>query len=209
MGKLEESKRILIKDVAGAVLAGGKSRRFGSDKRFFKLNDKTLLEIMCEKLRSVFETKYISTEKNFEAKLSQHKIEISDFKIVHDKYDDIGPISGIVSVLYEISQIGCVFVPCDMPFLPEKILFFLPEFKDFDIVYFNLNGKIYPIPGYYSKNLISEMEKIISKGIFALKYLIQSYRGKKLELGEKEVGDLGVKIEYMKNINEPQNLQRF
>jgi molybdopterin-guanine dinucleotide biosynthesis protein A len=172
MGKLEESKRILIKDVAGTVLAGGKSRRFGSDKRFFKLNDKTLLEIMCEKLRSVFETKYISTEKIFEAKLSQHKIEISDFKIVHDRYDDIGPISGIVSVLYEISQIGCVFVPCDMPFLPEKILFFLSESKDFDIVYFNLNGKIYPIPGYYSKNLIPEIEKMISKGIFALKYLI-------------------------------------
>jgi molybdopterin-guanine dinucleotide biosynthesis protein A len=71
MGKLEEGKRILIKDVAGAILAGGKSRRFGSDKRFFKLNDKTLLEIMCKKLRAVFETKYISTEKNFEAKLSQ------------------------------------------------------------------------------------------------------------------------------------------
>jgi hypothetical protein len=43
---------------------------------------------------------------------------------------------------------------------------------------------------------------MISKGIFALKYLIQSYRGKKLELGEKEVGDLGVRIEDMKNINE-------
>jgi molybdopterin-guanine dinucleotide biosynthesis protein A len=72
-----------------------------------------------------------------------------------------------------------------------------------------LNGKIYPIPGYYSKNLIPEIEKMISKGIFALKYLIQSYRGKKLELGEKEVGDLGVRIEDMKNINEPQRLQRF
>jgi molybdopterin-guanine dinucleotide biosynthesis protein A len=209
MGKLEESKRILIKEVAGAVLAGGKSKRFGNDKRFFKLNDKTLLEIMCEKLRSVFETKYISTEKNFEAKLSQHKIEISDFKIVHDKYEDIGPISGIASVLYEISQIGCVFVPCDMPFLPEKILFFLSDFKDLDIVYFNLNGKIYPIPGYYSKNLIPEIEKMISEGIFALKYLIQNYDGKKLELGEKDLEKLRVKIEDMKNINEPQSLQRF
>ena len=202
MGKLEEGKRILIKEVVGAILAGGKSGRFGSDKRFFKLNDKTLLEIMCEKLRSVFETKYISTEKNFEAKLSEHKIEISDFKIVHDRYDDIGPISGIVSVLYQISQIGCVFVPCDMPFLPEKISFFLSEFKDFDIVYFNLNGKIYPIPAYYSKNLIPEIEKIISKGIFALKYLIQNYDGKKLELGEKDLEKLGVRIEDMKNINE-------
>jgi molybdopterin-guanine dinucleotide biosynthesis protein A len=96
-----------------------------------------------------------------------------------------------------------------MPFLPEKILFFLSEFKEFDIVYFNLNGKIYPIPGYYSKNLIPEIERLISKGIFALKYLIQNYEGKKLELGEKEPEKLGVKIEYMKNINEPQNLQRF
>jgi molybdopterin-guanine dinucleotide biosynthesis protein A len=109
----------------------------------------------------------------------------------------------------EISQIGCVFVPCDMPFLPEKILFFLSEFKDFDIVYFNLNGKIYPIPGYYSKNLIPEIEKMISEGIFALKYFIQNYEGKKLELGEKEVEKLGIKIEDMKNINEPQSLQRF
>jgi molybdopterin-guanine dinucleotide biosynthesis protein A len=72
-----------------------------------------------------------------------------------------------------------------------------------------LNGKIYPIPGYYSKNLIPEIERLISKGIFALKYLIQNYEGKKLELGEKEPEKLGVKIEYMKNINEPQSLQRF
>jgi hypothetical protein len=34
-------------------------------------------------------------------------------------------------------------------------------------------------------------------------------RGKKLELGEKELEKLGVKIEDMKNINEPQSLQRF
>jgi molybdopterin-guanine dinucleotide biosynthesis protein A len=94
-------------------------------KDFSNSTIKPCLKLCAKKLRSAFETKYISTEKNFEAKLSQHKIEISDFKIVHDKYDDIGPISGIVSVLYEISQIGCVFVPCDMPFLPEKILFFL------------------------------------------------------------------------------------
>jgi molybdopterin-guanine dinucleotide biosynthesis protein A len=65
-----------------------------------------------------------------------------------------------------------------------------------------LNGKIYPIPGYYSKNLIPEIEKMISKGIFALKYLIQNYDGKKLELGEKDLEKIGVKIEDMKNINE-------
>ncbi len=205
----EKEEKILIKDVAAAVLAGGKSRRFGSDKRFFKLNEKTLLEIMCEKLRSAFETKYISTEKNFETKLSQHKIEIPDFKIVYDKYNNIGPISGIVSVLYEITQKGCVFVPCDMPFLPEKILFYLSEFKEFDIVYFNLKGKIYPIPGYYSKNLIPKIEKMISEGIFALKYLIQNYEGEKLELGEKELEKLGAKIEDMKNINELRDIHNL
>jgi len=198
----QKEEKILIKDVAGAILAGGKSKRFGSDKRFFKINGKTLLEIMCEKLRAVFESKYISTEKNFEIKLSENKIEIPDFKIVYDKYHDIGPISGIVSVLNEIPEIGCVFVPCDMPFLPEKILFFLSEFKEFDIVYFNLNGKIYPIPGYYSKNLIPKIEKMISQGIFALKHLTQNYEGKKLEVGEKEFEKLGAKIEDMKNINE-------
>jgi len=206
MGELREKPLMKIKDVAGAILAGGKSKRFGSDKRFFKLGDKTFIEIMCEKLLRVFESCYLSVEKNFN-KIQKPEIKIiSQFKIVYDKYDEIGPVGGLISVLHEIPHIGCVFVPVDVPFLDEKVLIFLSQNREFDIVYFNLNGKIYPIPGYYSKNLITFIGEMISEGNFSLKNLIAKWDGKKLEIDHKQMEELGINPQSMININQTNEL---
>ncbi|CUU04688.1 molybdopterin-guanine dinucleotide biosynthesis protein A [Candidatus Thermokryptus mobilis] len=195
-----------VKEISAAVLAGGKSTRFGKDKRFFKIGDKTFVEIMCEKVKNVFDFCYLSVEKNFD-RLQIPEIEIiSQFKVVYDRYDGIGPIGGVISVLCEVINKGCVFVPVDMPFLDEKILIYLSQIRDFDIAYFNLNGKVYPIPGYYSKNLISFIEEMISKGNFSLKTLIEGWGGKKLEISFSEIEKLGIGPESMLNVNEMKDL---
>jgi len=44
----------LISDVTGVLLAGGKSRRMGRDKRFLAVGEETLLVRSLAALRSVF-----------------------------------------------------------------------------------------------------------------------------------------------------------
>ena len=47
--------RPMIADVTGVLLAGGKSRRMGEDKRFLSIGEETLYEHSLAVLRSVFE----------------------------------------------------------------------------------------------------------------------------------------------------------
>ncbi len=46
----------MIADVTGVLLAGGKSRRMGEDKRFLSIGEETLYEHSLAVLRSVFRT---------------------------------------------------------------------------------------------------------------------------------------------------------
>ena len=46
----------MITDVTGVLLAGGKSRRMGEDKRFLSIGEETLYEHSLAVLRSVFQT---------------------------------------------------------------------------------------------------------------------------------------------------------
>ena len=45
----------MITDVTGVLLAGGKSRRMGEDKRFILLGQRTLFERTCTVLSELFE----------------------------------------------------------------------------------------------------------------------------------------------------------
>ena len=45
----------MISDVTGILLAGGKSRRMGADKRFLAVANRPLLERSCSVLSQIFE----------------------------------------------------------------------------------------------------------------------------------------------------------
>jgi molybdenum cofactor guanylyltransferase len=45
----------MITDVTGVLLAGGKSRRMGEDKRFIRVGQETLFDRSLTVLREVFE----------------------------------------------------------------------------------------------------------------------------------------------------------
>jgi len=57
--------RFIGDKIAGAVLAGGRSVRFGSDKRFIELDGKTLLEISLEKIKR-FKNKVVVVDRFLE-----------------------------------------------------------------------------------------------------------------------------------------------
>ena len=184
---------------SGAVLAGGKSERFGSDKRFFKIGNKTLLEIACEKVKSNFEVKYLVVD-------SQFKFNISDFIIIKDKIDGKGPLIGIYSALCEVKDKGCVFVPVDMPFLPDELLRYISSLQSYDAVYINFSGKIYPIPGYYSKDVLPLIKNLIECGNFSIKKLLDKVKNK-FEIREDIIKKFGDPSLLLLNINKPSDFR--
>ncbi|CAB49774.1 molybdenum cofactor guanylyltransferase MobA [Pyrococcus abyssi] len=155
----------------GAVLAGGKSRRFGEDKLLFEINGKPLVLHTIERLEgcsSIKKVIIVASPQNREA------MEEFGYEVVVDDLT-IGPISGVYSAL----SLGDAFVVGgDMPSL-------IPEFIDYIIKQFNNSGKIACVPrwsnGYleplhaaYSKNFRDILEERIEKGLYKLGDAISS-----------------------------------
>lgn len=190
--------------LTGAILAGGKSKRFGVDKRFFKFGKKTLLEIACEKIKN-FDEKYIAIDKNFD--ISKLPKSLSRFKIIRDKFEDKGPMVGIYSMLLEIENEGSIFIPVDMPLIPEELLIYMANLKVYDIVYLKNKDRIYPLPGYYSKRLVSLIEENVKLNRLSLMELIFKSKGIKIfGIDYENLKKFGNPEKILININKPEDL---
>lgn len=112
-------------NVAGYVLAGGASSRFGGDKAFAKLGGIPMLEYMIDLLIKV-------TGDAFIVGGTREQHQGFDVDIIADRWPREGPLGGIVTAL-EVSAKSPgkpkwnLVVSCDMPFLTAEWLRFLAE----------------------------------------------------------------------------------
>ncbi|MGB2591644.1 MAG: molybdenum cofactor guanylyltransferase [Candidatus Acidiferrum sp.] len=110
-------------NVAGYVLAGGASSRFGGDKALAKLGGIPMLEYMIDLLIKVTGDAFIvgGTRKQYQG---------FDVDIIADRWPREGPLGGIVTAL-DVSAKSPgkpkwnLVVSCDMPFLTHEWLDFL------------------------------------------------------------------------------------
>jgi molybdopterin-guanine dinucleotide biosynthesis protein A len=111
-------------EVAGYVLAGGGSTRFGRDKALVEVGGTPMLGRMIEVLRRVTkEVKIVATP---------NKYATFGVTIVEDRWPGEGPLGGIITALEDVAQSGArtewsLILSCDMPFLTRDWLGFLGE----------------------------------------------------------------------------------
>jgi len=110
--------------VAGYVMAGGASTRFGFDKASAELNGQTMLKRMCTVLKDV--TASVSVV----APLGRYAD--SGERVVEDHWPGEGPLGGIITALMDVharnhQPTWCLIVGCDMPFLTSEWLKYLSE----------------------------------------------------------------------------------
>lgn len=93
------------------ILAGGRSKRFGSDKSNFKLNNKTFIDTILDKTQDYFGNILISCNKS-QSHLSKYKLKLS-YDIGENNQ---GPIWGIYSSSLNIKSEWIFVIPCDSPY---------------------------------------------------------------------------------------------
>lgn len=108
--------------IFGLVLAGGESRRMGQDKALLVRDGQSQLAHIVELLGRVTERVFVSTRS-----AQQDDVERGRFEQIIDRYDNIGPIAGIVSALEEHPDVDWLVVACDLPNIDESTLRFLVE----------------------------------------------------------------------------------
>jgi molybdenum cofactor guanylyltransferase len=142
-------------EVTGVLLAGGKSRRMGEDKRYLVVGKETLLERGLGVLRSVFQEVLVV--------IAQDSPPIgSDARVVRDLVPESGSLGGLYTGLMQAATPWIFVVACDMPFLDQAVIAqFTSRKATADIVIANLAARLHPMHALYGKRCLPVLEQMI------------------------------------------------
>lgn len=105
------------RDLYGLVLAGGRSRRFGSDKAAIEVDGQSLLERTADLLRPVVRRVYVSATEN----QSEDPLR-GAFALILDEEPGLGPAGGLRAAHRLHPEAAWLVVACDMPALDERVV---------------------------------------------------------------------------------------
>jgi molybdopterin-guanine dinucleotide biosynthesis protein A len=145
----------MIANVTGVLLAGGKSRRMGEDKRFLSIGEETLYEHSLAVLRSVFQTVVVV--------IAQDSPPLdSDVPVWRDLIPGCGSLGGLYTGLKQAMTPSVFAVACDMPFLdPVTVRYFLTVEGEADLVMAKLHNRLHPMHALYHRRCLPVMETLI------------------------------------------------
>lgn len=104
-------------EISAAVLAGGHSRRLGTDKAFLRLQPDSppLLATIVARLHQVADDVFIVGPYG-------RGYEVFGVPVVPEEPPDRGPLAGIEAALETARHDRCLIVSCDLPFLNPVLL---------------------------------------------------------------------------------------
>jgi molybdopterin-guanine dinucleotide biosynthesis protein A len=113
------------KPIFGLVLAGGESRRMGRDKALLDRNGQSQLAFIADLLGECVDRVFVSTRADQDA-----DTERSQYDQIVDRYDNIGPVAGILSALEEYPDVDWLVLACDLPNINKETIKHLLDSRD-------------------------------------------------------------------------------
>lgn len=184
-------------EITAVILAGGKSRRFGSDKTLYPIEGRTMAERAAEMVRPLVKEILISVERPGKCKIPQTRE-------VVDIYKEIGPMGGIYTGILSAKTEKCIVLAGDMLKVDKTLTIKLRKLAErYPLVIPKMDGRLEPLYGIYSKELLPAMkERILAKN-YALRLWLEEEekRGKCLFYPvEKEERSFFGNINYKEDI---------
>lgn len=143
--------------VTGIILAGGESRRFGSDKALFEYNGKKLIEYAIASLRPVCGQILLSTHHT-------HKYAFTGLTCVADLFPRCGPVAGIHACLRHSTAAHHLIVGCDMPWINTGLFeFLLQNSSGYQVVIPVHKGFKETMASYYHKSCTEILENALQE----------------------------------------------
>ncbi len=184
--------------VVAGILAGGGSRRFGSDKACAVYEGKSLLEWTIHNASEITDNINILTKR-------PEAYEFTGCTIIEDRLEVSTPISGILSIMPYVSD-WLLLLACDIPFFEKKVLDFLWEKRDSKkATVIHVNGKYQPFLGLYPKSVLPYWEDAFNHKEFHLQRVIE--RMPRVVIEQSDLMFAGINLNSFLNINTPADLE--
>ena len=191
---------MLITDVTGVLLAGGKSIRMGRDKRFLSIGGQTLLERGLCAMCALFQRVCVVIAQDSVSPPAQ-------VPIFRDVVPDCGSLGGLYTGLREASTSYIFVAACDMPFLNANLVKHMIGLKEeADIVVASWKTRLQPTHAIYSKRCMASFEDMIRRQEVKIQDIFQHPSLNVRFMTENEVRQIDPEGHSFININNPADL---
>jgi molybdenum cofactor guanylyltransferase len=188
-------------DVCAVILAGGRSRRMGSNKALLDVGGRPMISVLIDQVRPLTDQILISSD-------DHSSYRFLNFPVVSDQYTECGPLAGFHAAMHWNDCSLYIMLACDLPNLRPPLLSNLISLvKGYDAaIPRTKDGIAHPLCAIYRRTCLPPIEQALKRGThrvvdpFMKDMLAVRWVGP--EEGQYEVTDLA-------NINTPEDLQRL
>lgn len=170
--------------IAGAILAGGKSTRMGTDKAQLIISGEPLVVRITRLMHNVVADLAVIGP-------MERALPMPDIPCIPDQRPNYGPLGGIATALqWFLSSDGVVIVACDMPFLnPTLLRHLITLATEADAVVARLDGQAHPLHAVYQQRCLPILEAQLAIGDLRVHQFLAKIKVRYVETTELNLFD--------------------
>lgn len=188
----------MITDISVAILAGGQSRRMGTDKSFVEVDGVRLIDRVVNAVRALALPVFLVAN-------NPERYRSLGLPIFPDVIPGKGSLGGIYTALYRSRSAYTLCVACDMPFLEPALLWYLLEQRDgCDVVVPETGGRLQALHAVYNRSCLLPIAAQLQRDQLAIQRLFANVNTRIVP--ESALLPYDPLLQSFINLNTPQDL---
>lgn len=184
--------------LSGCVLAGGRSRRMGTDKARLLVDGQPLVCRVFERVAAVAEDVHVA---------SGDGQRLADLGLpeIPDAFCDAGPLAGILAGLRAARHPLVAVVACDLPEASPAVLAALARcWQGDDVIVPVVAGRAQPLHAVWATTAAEPVAELLAAGTRRVQDALQALRVRRLDAAAWAAADPGAR--FARNLNRPVDL---
>ncbi len=185
--------------ISGAILAGGRSLRMGTNKALLTLGGTRLIQVLVDAIRPLFaELMIVANDPDTYADLG--------LSVFPDRIPEKGSLGGIYTAVFHSASPRTFCIACDMPFPNRAVIAYLCQAAaGYDVVVPRTADGYQPLHAIYGKACLPHMEAMIRADRLKIDGLFPAVRTR--TVAEDELRALDPSLRCFVNVNTREELE--
>jgi len=182
-------------EISAVILAGGQSKRMGSNKALLPIGDITFIARITNTLQQRFSKIYISAN-------NPEEYEVLKRPVITDIFRGYGPLAGIHAALKNIPTEHAFAVSCDVPFISTEVIDALVSaIVPGTILIADDGQRLHPLIGIYPRSVYNKLDEYLRNNEKQVHKFLDGMKHKRVDVSQHR--------DAVKNINTIEEYERI